>query len=144
MSIIKKSNGGFPTIRSVFSDLFDSDKFFESDLFKRDLSPAVNIKDNENNFEIEVACPGFDKEDFNVTVDNGLLTISAEHKTEKEEKEEKYARREFSYSSFSRSFSLPESADDENISGKYEGGILRMIIGKKEASSKVKKEVSIG
>lgn len=144
MSIVKFSN--------QMPRLFD--RFFENDLFdmpSHTLSrtnstvPAVNIKENKDSFEVEMSAPGFEKNDFKVELDHQLLTISSEKRTENEEKEdEHFTRREFSYQSFSRSFTLPESADSEQISAKYENGILTLSIPKKdEAKVKPIKQIEI-
>ena len=143
MSLIRRNNGGFPTFRNMFSDLLDSEKFFDTDFFKKDWVPAVNVKENDNNFEIDVAAPGLKKEDFNVTVDNGVLTISSEAKTEKEEKEDNFTRKEFSYSAFSRSFTLPENVQEEGISAKYEDGVLKLSLAKTERSIPPKSTIPI-
>lgn len=119
------------------------DHFLENDLF--DLSnsnfsetnttlPAVNVKEKKDAFEIEMSAPGLKKEDFNVELNNNLLTISCEKKDEDETKDEdgKYTRREFIYQSFSRSFNLPDTIDKEKIDAKYEDGILTLSVPKKE------------
>ncbi|MFT4830783.1 MAG: HSP20 family protein [Psychroserpens sp.] len=98
----------------------------------KSVGPALNIKESENNFDIELVAPGFDKKDFNVTIDNGCLKISAEKSSEKEENEENYARREFRYNSFERSLQLPESIKHDDIKAKYTDGILKFKLAKKE------------
>jgi len=118
------------------------DRFFEGDLFdwsNRNFSltnttlPSVNIKQNANEFTVEVAAPGFEKGDFKLEVDHDLLTVSSEKKVENETKDgEQFTKREFSYQSFSRSFTLPNTADGERIEANYDNGILRIIIPKKE------------
>jgi len=118
------------------------DRFFEGDLFdwsNRNFSltnttlPSVNIKQNANEFTVEVAAPGFEKGDFKLEVDHDLLTISSEKKVENETKDgEQFTKREFSYQSFSRSFTLPNTADGERIEANYDNGILRITIPKKE------------
>ena len=128
-----------------YPSLFDH--FFENDLFdwsNRNFSttnttlPSVNIKDGKENFEVEVAAPGLNKEDFKIELNNDLLTISSEKKMENEAKEsECYTCREFSYQSFSRSFTLPNIADGEKVMAKYDNGILTVTIPKKE-EAKVK------
>ena len=92
---------------------------------------------------IAVAAPGFKKEDFNLAVENGILTISAEQKEEKEEKDEKYTRREFISSSFSRSFSLPENIEENNIKGHYENGVLYVTVPKREQKKPQKKTIPL-
>ncbi len=107
--------------------------------------PAVNIKENNDSFVVEMAAPGMAKEDFKIELNHDLLTISSEKKDEKETKEgETYTRREYSYQSFSRSFTLPNTADSEKISAKYENGVLTLDIPKKEeAKPKPAKQISI-
>ncbi len=119
------------------------DRFFEGDLMDWNSSnfsdtnttlPAVNIKEDNDQFMIEVAVPGMKKDDFKVDFDNGRLTISSEKQHEDVEKEgEKVTRREFSYQSFQRSFTIPENmVDAEKISAKYENGILHLKLPKRE------------
>ena len=93
--------------------------------------PLVNIKENEDLFEVEVAAPGFNKTDFSVELNNDVLTISSEKKNE-EKDNEKSLRQEFNFQSFKRSFTLPELVEDDKISAKYENGILAIAIPKKE------------
>lgn len=130
------------------------DRFMENDLFdwsNRNFSPtnttvpSVNVKESADSFEVELAAPGLDKKDFNIELNNDMMTISSEKKYENETKEgEQFARREFSYQSFSRSFSLPNTADAEKIKARYENGILRVLIPKKEeARPKPAKQISI-
>lgn len=144
MSIVKanKNEGFFP---SVFSDFFDNDRFFNNRWFESVSNmPAVNIKETDADFDVEFAAPGFKKTDFKVDIDNNVLTISAEKKDEKNEENKRYTRKEFSYSSFSRSFTLPQSVDSEKIDAKYNDGILKLHILKKEvAKSRSKKEIKI-
>jgi len=95
--------------------------------------PSVNIKESTEDFEVEVAAPGFNKNDFRIELNHDLLTVSSEKELDKETKEgQQFTLREFSYQSFSRSFTLPNSADSEKIGAKYENGILRILIPKKE------------
>ena len=144
MPLVRLSNQ-FPT-------LFD--RFFENDLFdwsNRNYSttdttlPSVNIKESTEEFEVELAAPGFVKADFNIELNHDLLTISSEKKVENETKEgQEFARREFSYQSFSRSFTLPNTADSDKIKAKYDNGILRISIPKKEeAKPKPAKQIAV-
>jgi HSP20 family protein len=127
---------------SLLSDFFaPEDRFFNGD------SPvAVNVKETERNYEVEVAAPGFEKNDFQIDVNNGVLTISGERKTEgkKEAENGRYTHREFGYTSFSRSFNLPANTTDEDVTAKYEGVILRLSISKKEEKGKTRRSISIG
>ncbi|WP_103070714.1 Hsp20/alpha crystallin family protein [Aquimarina sediminis] len=97
-------------------------------------TPAVNVKETDNDYTVELASPGLVKEDFNIELDNDTLTISASSKSENDTKEDngKYTRKEFSYSTFKRSFSLPDTVDSTRIEASYENGILLISIPKKE------------
>jgi HSP20 family protein len=126
------------------SDFFDNDRFFDSDWLKKQSVPAVNVKETDKNFKIEVAAPGLSKKDFKITVDNGVLTISSEKQEEKEQKEKDYTRKEFSYSSFSRSFTLPENVNEDDVKANYEDGLLKLNITKKLiAQVKAKKAIEV-
>lgn len=106
--------------------------------------PPVNIVEKDNEFDVEVAAPGMKKEDFHVTCDDGVLTIKAEREEKKEEKEKNYTRREYNYNSFERSFTLPESVKADQVKAKYEDGMLRLTLPKKEeAKAKPKREIKI-
>ncbi len=107
--------------------------------------PAVNIRENNEVYGIEVAAPGFDKNDFNISLDNDLLTISSE-KVENNEtpEDERFTRKEFSYQSFKRTFTLPELVEGDKITAKYENGILKIVIPKKEeAKPKPPKQITV-
>lgn len=139
-----KNEGWFP---SVFSDFFDSDRFFDTTWMKNfpQSMPAVNIKETDSEFDVEFAAPGFKKDDFKISVDDNILTISAEKKEEKTEGKDKYTRKEFSYNSFSRSFSVPKNVMSDRIDAKYNDGILKLCIPKKEeAKSAAKREIKVG
>jgi HSP20 family protein len=149
MTLARLSNRFFPSFPSLI------DKFFESDLMdwntwnfaEADSTlPAVNIKENDNEYLIEVAAPGLKKEDFKVNYDNGRLTIASEKKQESEQKDgEKITRREFCYQSFQRSFSVSEDlVNADKISAKYDNGILYVTLPKREeVKPKPVKEISI-
>ena len=123
-----------------YPSLFD--RFFDNDLFDfatRNFSstnttlPSVNIKESNQDYVVEVAAPGLEKSDFKIELNRNVLTVSSEKQVENETKEgEQFTRREFSYQSFSRSFTLPEIADGDKIAAKYENGILSVSIPKKE------------
>ncbi|HYG38351.1 MAG TPA: Hsp20/alpha crystallin family protein [Cytophagales bacterium] len=141
MSLIRRSNDFFPS----FFDGFGKDFFDDLMPFNSNQSlPAVNIMDKENEYRIEVAAPGLKKEDFKVNMEGNILTVQSEKETRKEENNEKYARREFGYSSFTRSFTLPEGTDAENVNASYNDGILSIQVPKKEeARKKVPKQIAI-
>ena len=130
MNLIKRSDWPSLVNGPWLSDFFDNDRFFDSDWLKKQSLPAVNVKETDKNFEIEVAAPGLSKKDFKITVDNGVLTISSEKKEEKEQKEKDYTRKEFSYSSFSRSFTLPENVNEDDVKANYENGLLKLDVAK--------------
>jgi len=134
MKLIKKTDWPLLTNGAWLSDFFDSDRFFDSEWIKKQSMPAVNVKESDKGFEIEVAAPGLAKKDFNIKVENRMLTISSEKKEETEEKEKDYTRKEFSYASFSRTFALPESVNEEDVKAQYTDGVLRLNLSKKALS----------
>lgn len=147
MTLMKRTQA-FPSIPSLLDNLWSRDWMDWSNLNFSDTNttlPAVNVKENENEFNIELAAPGMKKEDFKINLDGNILTISSERKEEKEEKTDQYSRREFSYQSFQRSFTLPEySADREKVNAKYQDGILHINIPKREeARPKPAREIEI-
>lgn len=129
-----------PFVNTVFDNLFN-DNFISDRLVSR--VPAVNISESEKSFNIEMAAPGLDKSDFKINVDKNLITISAEKKEEQVSEEKLYSKKEFNYSSFSRSFTLPETVDYSNIEAAYEGGILILTVGKKEDAIIAKRLIEV-
>lgn len=142
MSLIKR-NGNRATLPGFPNWL---DDFWNRDFFNWDnrnfsatetTLPSVNVKETDDNYEVEVAAPGMDKKDFHITLDGNLLTISSEKQFSDEEKDANYTRREFSYQSFQRSFELPKDVvDEESIQAKYENGVLYLTVPKKEEAKK--------
>lgn len=98
--------------------------------------PAVNIRENEHDYQVSLAVPGMQKDDFHIDLDGNTLTISSEKEEKKEEKKEQFTRREYSYSSFSRSFTLPDDVKPESIDARYQDGELRITIPRKENMKK--------
>ena len=144
MSLIKRSDWPSLVTGSWLSDFFDTDRYFDSDMMRRQSVPAVNVNETDNGFEIELAAPGFEKKDFSITVDNGVLTIASERKEKKEKSEKNYTRREFGHQSFSRSFSLPENVSQDDVKANYQDGILKLHLTKKEiTTSKAKKAIEV-
>ena len=131
MTLMKKSDWPSLMNGSWLSDFFDNDRFFDADWMKKQSVPAVNVKESEKGFDIELAASGLSKNDFNITVDNRVLTISSEKQEEKEEKSKEYTRKEFSYSSFSRSFALPENVNEDGVKATYDNGLLKVSLLKK-------------
>jgi HSP20 family protein len=135
MSLLaKRDKGFFSPFGSIASDFFNDD-FFTGEFFNRTSLPAVNVKESDAQFDLELAAPGFKKEEFSISTDNGILSISAETKSEKEESDEKYTRKEFNFSKFKRSFALPDNIDTEDVEAKYENGVLHVILKKKEINA---------
>lgn len=146
MTLIKRnSDNSFP---SLFDNFFSRDwmDWNNSNYSNTNTTlPAVNVREDDHEFTIEVAAPGMKKNDFNINLDNNQLTISSEIKNEHESKEGNYSRKEFSYQSFSRSFRLPVNlVDGDKISAKYDEGILCIRLPKKEeAKPKPSRIISI-
>jgi len=142
----------FPTLRrtSNLPDLVD--EFFGKDFLNNFLDlkttgvnmPAINVVEEKDEYKIEVAAPGLEKKDFKIDLNHNVLTISSEKEFKKEEKDKKYMRREFNYTSFKRSFTLPDSVNVDKISASHKDGILNITIPKKE-EAKVRpiKEINI-
>lgn len=129
-----------PSLPNWFDDFWNRNFF---DLDNRNFSavdstlPSVNVKETEDNYEVEVAAPGMDKKDFHITLDGNLLTISSEKQTNDEQQKGNYTRREFSYQSFQRSFELPKDVvDEQRIEAKYNNGVLHLVIPKKEEAKR--------
>ncbi|MDG1572047.1 Hsp20/alpha crystallin family protein [Robiginitalea sp. M366] len=137
-------------------DFFDMDDFFDSRLWKggmmetdfwngKTVEPAMNIKETDDHYEIELAAPGFSKKDFNVTIEDGYLNISAEKKQTETEKDEMFTRREFHYNAFERSMQLPENVKEEAIKARYHDGILSFnVLKRAEAEKKAPKVIEVG
>ena len=152
MSLVKFKKRTSPFTNLITSDFFDMENFFDDRFWNRGLmderfwngrkgEPALNIKEKDDHFEIELAAPGFSKKDFEITLDEGYLNISAKKTTKEEEKEENYTRKEFSYNAFERSLLLPENVKEEEIKAKYNDGILSFKLEKKEVTVKPKPKV---
>lgn len=116
---------------SLMNEILRPDWFGGVDNFKQSV-PAANVKETESEYVLELAIPGRKKEDFNVEIDNEILTISSEVKSEENKEDDGYTRREFTFSSFKRVFSLPETISLDKINATYEDGILKFILPKKE------------
>jgi HSP20 family protein len=123
MGMLLKRRDAFP---SVFGNLFED--FFRDDVLLPAMVgnsvPAVNISEEKDKYQIEVAVPGMEKKDFKLDLDNNILTISCEKETQESKKEQKYTRKEFSFTSFQRSFTLPEGVDIEKVDAAYKDGLL--------------------
>lgn len=132
-----------PTFRSLLEDFWNTENLFDLSLLRKDSLPAVNIKENDQSFELEVAAPGYEKKDFKIDVQDGILNICAEKSEEKAEEDTNYTRKEFSYSSFNRSFTLPENVNSEKVQAKYENGLLYLTLKKAEVKEAKKNLIPI-
>jgi HSP20 family protein len=127
----------------LWSSLFDDD-FFPVVSQRNTSMPAVNIKEDEKKFVLDLAVPGIDKNDLKIEIHEDVLTISSETKNEKEETHDSFKRREFSYTSFCRSFYLPENVNKDKIEANYKDGILSVELPKEEEEkAKISREVKI-
>jgi len=135
MSLIRR-NSMLPTMSRFFDDFLTRDLFdWDTNNYAAENTslPSVNIIENEDNFVVEVAAPGMSKDDFHIEVKDNVLNIKSEKKVENEEKDENFLRREFSYSSFQRSFNLNKDVvDQDSIKANYKDGILSLTLAKKE------------
>ena len=144
MTLVKFNNKANNTLMPGFNDVFDSifnDTFFNDRMVTR--VPAVNISESESNYHVELAAPGLKKEDFKLNLERNQLTISVEQTSDHQDNQKNYSKREYSYSSFVRSFTLPESADDSKIDATYTDGILRIDIAKREEAKMVRRQIEI-
>ncbi|QEM04073.1 Hsp20/alpha crystallin family protein [Mucilaginibacter rubeus] len=145
MTLVKFNNGLKNTSANpFFSDVFDSlinDSFLSDKLIAR--VPAVNVAETENEFHVELAVPGLKKEDFKINLDKNVLSVAAEKKTENVEEGKKFSKREYSYNSFVRSFTLPESADQSKIEADYTDGILKLTVAKREEAKFQTREIAV-
>lgn len=149
MSLIKWNNPskrGFEKSSLIPMENF-IDRFFNEGLFSNDYAnyvPSVNVEETEGAYNIEVSAPGFEKNDFDVKIEDGTLIISGEHKSENKQEDKNFLRKEFSYGSFSRSFNLSDSVNQENIHAKYDNGILKLELPKNEkAKAKNRRQIKI-
>jgi HSP20 family protein len=144
MRLVRKTNGFPYIVNRLFSEDFDR---MHNDAGYRDNGgtlPAVNVKEDEKAFQVELAVPGFKKDDFNIKVEAGILSISTEVKHEDITEDDRFSHREFVRHSFTRKFSLPEDeVEDENIQAKYEHGVLALNIPKKEKAEKVSRMIDV-
>ena len=148
MTLFKRNGNATPSIPALFDDFFSRELFNwgNSNFSSTNTTvPAINIREKEDQFEIEVAAPGMEKKDFNITLEGTILTISSVKQHTDEKKTDNYTRKEFSYQSFQRSLELPkDTVDGEKIKANYENGLLRIAIPKKEeAKRKAPKMIEI-
>lgn len=142
-----------PAQRSMFSNFFtDIDRMFDDDMFLMPMHlsrlgstnlPAANIRETDKEYSIEMAVPGMKRDDFNIEYDENTLTISSEKEENINEEKENYRRREYNYSSFNRSFRLPEAVKAENIKAHYENGVLHIAVPKAAPTEQRKKRINV-
>ena len=133
MSLIKYNPFATKSVGNFFDDFFNRGitDFVGSDFSVS--TPSVNVVETENSYRVEVAAPGLEKQDFEVSIDNGSLNISARKEHQEEVKDgDKYMRREFNFTSFTRSFQLPDTVKADDIAANYENGVLKITLPKKE------------
>lgn len=133
---LTKATGRMPF---VFDDFFNPwNEWFDGGLLPRSINmPAVNITENKDDYLVSMAVPGMKKEDFKIDVNGNMLTISSEKEESSEEKGKKFTRKEFNYSSFSRSFTLPEEINKEKIEARYKDGVLTIALPRREEAKKI-------
>jgi HSP20 family protein len=136
MTPAKKMGNASLSVPMLFDDFFSRELFnWGNSNFSNTKTtvPSVNIKETSESFEVEVAAPGMEKKDFNITLDGNLLTISSQKEHRSQNTEDNYTRREFSYQSFQRSFELPKDVvNEEGITAGYENGVLHLTVPKRE------------
>lgn len=146
MLFVKRNQNTIPTLSNVFEDFLSSD--FEKYFSPKTNSPLVNIFENENNFTLELAIPGFSKDEIELEVKEKVLTIASKKEEKEEEeknekREEKYTRKEFYKSAFKRSFELPKNIDKNAVEANYTNGILSITLPKLEPKPEVVQQINI-
>lgn len=138
----RRDNGGLlvPVFNDIFENFFN-DSFISDRMVSR--VPAANISETDNHYHIELAAPGLKKKDFKINLERNVLTVSAEQENEQTESHKQYNKREYSYSSFVRSFTLPDSANDAGIEAGYTDGVLRIDVAKKEEAKMASRQIAI-
>jgi len=134
------NNSLMPGFNDVFDSIFN-DTFFNDRLVTR--VPAANISETEDHFHVELAAPGLKKEDFKISLERNVLNVSVEQRSDDQTVQQHYSKREFSYSSFVRSFTLPDSANADAIEAAYVNGILKLDIAKREEAKMVRRQIEI-
>ncbi|MDQ3279500.1 MAG: Hsp20/alpha crystallin family protein [Bacteroidota bacterium] len=142
MTVVRYKNrlNGEPAFNNLLSDLFTPFPSMYRDEFK---NVPVNIRETETEYVLEVVAPGWNKEDFKISLENNLLSISVDKKEESENKAERFVRREYKYSSFKRSFTVDEKINAEAISAQYVNGVLTLNLPKKEEVKPSTKQITI-
>ena len=141
MTLVKFNNGQKNYgVNPFFNDVFDT---LLNDAKYVSRVPAVNIAETENDFQIELAAPGLKKEDFKINLDKNVLSVATEKKTENVEEGKKITKREYNYTAFTRSFTLPDSVDHSKIDAEYTDGILKLVVAKREEAKFQTREIAV-
>ena len=146
MSLVKFNTNRWPWNYGL-TDFFERNRGFDDDFFNFEKSlPAMNVKEHEADFEVELAAPGFNKKDFEITMDNDVLEVSAQKEQENVEEDEDYTRKEFNYNSFRRVMQIPSTVDSsKKVKATYKDGILKLnLLKKEEAKEKPKRLIEVG
>jgi len=145
MTLVKVNNPMTKSFDGLVNDFFNEFPATLGKTIREDVIgfPPVNICENADAYQLEIAAPGLEKSDFNLNLDKNILTISSEKKEENKEENSKLIRKEFSYKAFKRSFTVDEKIDAANISAKYENGILKVALPKKEELKAAPKEITV-
>ena len=153
MKSLARRDENKPATRSMFSDFFsDIDRMFDDDMFLMPMHmgrmgngnmPAANISETEKEYNIEMAVPGMKRDDFNIEIDEHMISVSCEKEERFNEDKDNYKRREYNYSSFSRSFRLPETVKADSIKAQYDNGVLHIKVPKAEQTVQKKKRINV-
>ena len=133
-TLVKPNKIRYPWLGQEFTNFFNEDDFFQDRFWHKNVmnKPAINVREIEDYYLVELAAPGLSKKDFEITIDNGYLKIFVEKSSKMEEEKDDYTRKEFSYNSFERSILLPENIIEEKVRAKYENGVLKFKLTKDE------------
>lgn len=153
MRSLAKRDGNKPATRNMFSSFFsDIDRMFENDMFlmpmhlnrfANDTMPAANLRETDKEYAIELAVPGMKRDDFNIEVDEHMLSVSCQREENINEEKDDYTRREYNYSSFSRTFRLPETVVADKIKAQYDNGVLHITVPKAEQKEQRRKRINV-
>jgi HSP20 family protein len=143
MTLVKFNTKPKNLVNPFFNDVYSllNDSFLNEKTATR--IPSVNITETDAQFEVELAVPGLSKEDFKISLEKDVLSVSAEKKTETVDENKKFTKREYNFNSFLRSFTLPESADHSKIDADYTAGILKLTIAKREEAKSQPREIAV-
>jgi len=143
MSLVKRNDSAFPMFNTWVDNIFNKGEGILRSPENSTTRPAVNVSETDASYELELAVPGMNKEDLKIEIENGALCISSESETTKESDNKNYTRKEYSFESFYRSFSLPENVDDSSIAASYNEGVLKIVLPKSETSEQESKSIAI-